>query len=108
MGGRGQYRRLEAAVRTLGTRPPTMKRAIISVTLLLALFAARSASAADTQLLVKANLGGPAMNLICLLKGCQVKQVINGSPSNFFVVSASNSGDTQFLITVLQNIPGIL
>jgi hypothetical protein len=85
-----------------------MKRAIISVTLLLALFAARPASAADTQLLVKANLGGPAMNLICLLKGCQVKQVINGSPSNFFVVSASNSGDTQFLITVLQNIPGIL
>jgi hypothetical protein len=85
-----------------------MKRAIISITFLLALFAARPVSAADTQLLVKANLGGPAMNLICLLRGCQVKQVINGSPSNFFVVSASSSGNTQFLITVLQNIPGIL
>ncbi len=85
-----------------------MKRAIISITLLLALFAARPASAADTQLLVQANLSAPAMNLICLLKGCQVKQVINGSPSNFFVVSVSSSVNTQFLTTVLQNIPGIV
>ncbi len=85
-----------------------MKRAIILTTLLLALFAAKPASAANTQLLVQANLGAPVMNLICLLKGCQVTQVINGSPSNFFLVSVSNSVNTQFLTSVLENIPGIV
>jgi hypothetical protein len=85
-----------------------MKRPTILILLLVALFAAQPASATGTQLLVKANLGAPAMNLICLLKGCQITQVVPGSPSNFFVISSSSSVDLQFLVTVLQSIPGIV
>jgi hypothetical protein len=84
-----------------------MRRATILITLLLALFAAKPASAANTQLLVKANFGAPTMNLVCLLKGCQVTQAVNGSP-NVFVVSASSSTNASFLATVLNSIPGIL
>jgi hypothetical protein len=85
-----------------------MKRAIILITLLLALFAAKPASAANQQLLVKSNLGAPAMNLLCLLRGCQVTQAINGTPSNFFVLSVSSSTNVSFLASVLEEIPGIL
>lgn len=85
-----------------------MKRAIILITLLLALFAAKPASAANAQLLVKANFGAPVMNLVCLLKGCQVTQVVNGSPSNFFVLSVSSSTNVSFLAGVLQNVSGIV
>ena len=88
--------------RRLGLRPPTMKRAIILIALLLALFAAKPASAANTQLLVKANFGAPAMNLVCLLRGCQVTQTVNGSPSNFFVISVPSSANTSFLMNVLK------
>ncbi len=40
-----------------------MKRATILIALLLALFGAKPARAANTQLLVKANFGAPTMNL---------------------------------------------
>ena len=85
-----------------------MKRAIILITLLLVLFAAKPAAAADTQLLVQANLSAPAMNLVCLLNACQVTQVINGSPNNFFVLSASSWVNSGFLASVLQSIPGVV
>jgi subtilisin family serine protease len=60
-----------------------MKRAMIVITLLLALFVTKPVSAATDQLLVKANLGEPAMNLVCLLEGCQVTQTVNGSLSTY-------------------------
>jgi hypothetical protein len=83
-----------------------MKRAILSITLLLAFFAAKPASATNTQLLAQSNLSTPVMNLLCLLRGCQVTQVIYGSPSNFFVLSTSS--DANFLAGILKNITGIL
>ncbi len=85
-----------------------MKRAILSLTLLLAFFAAKPASAANTQLLVQTSLSAPALNLICLLRGCQVTQAMNGTPTNFFVLSFSGSANVSFLQGLLQNIPGIL
>jgi subtilisin family serine protease len=85
-----------------------MKRALLGVTLILALFAAKPASAANTQLLVQTNLGPGPINLICLLKGCQVTQSVTGSPNNFFVLSFSGSLNASFLSSVLQDIPGIL
>jgi subtilase family protein len=85
-----------------------MKRAIISITLLLALLTAKPASAANTQLLVKSNLGAPAMNLVCLLRGCHVTQTVNGYPDNFFVLSVSSSTNASFLASVLQAVPGIV
>jgi subtilisin family serine protease len=48
------------------------------------------------------------MNLVCLLRGCQVTQAINGTPSNFFVLSVSSSTNVSFLAVVLEEIPGIL
>jgi subtilisin family serine protease len=85
-----------------------MKRAILSITLLLAFFGARPAAAANTQLLVQSNLGTAGMNFICLLKGCQVTSTVYASPSNFFVLSFSGSVNVSFLCSVLQSIPGIL
>jgi hypothetical protein len=85
-----------------------MKRAILSITLLLAFFAAKPACAANTQMLVQTSLSAPAVNLICLLRGCQVTQSLNGSPTNYFVLSFSGSANASFLQNLLQNIPGIL
>lgn len=85
-----------------------MKRAFLTliVTLALLLFGAPPASAATTQLLVQSSLGSVGMNLVCLLRGCTVKQTVAGSPSNYFVVSTSaNPG---FLASVLHLVPGIL
>jgi subtilisin family serine protease len=85
-----------------------MKRSMLGITLLLAFFAAPPAKAASTQLLVQTNLSSSAINLICLLNGCQVSQSLTGSPSNFFLLSFPGSANASFLQTVLQNIPGIL
>lgn len=86
-----------------------MKRAILSVTLLLMVFAAaRPAAAADKQLLVQSNLSGGTMRLICLLRGCQVSQTINASPSTFYVVKGSGFLNLSFLASVLRAVPGIL
>jgi subtilisin family serine protease len=85
-----------------------MKRALLGVTLLLASFAAKPASAAGTQLLVQTTLGQPSINLVCLLTGCQVAQSLPGSPNNFFLLTFSSSANTNFLTNTLQNISGIL
>jgi hypothetical protein len=85
-----------------------MKRVLLGVTLLLAFFAAKPASAAGTQLLIQTNLGPGTVNLVCLVKGCQVTQSVTGSPNNFFVLSFPASANVGFLQSVLQNIPGIL
>jgi hypothetical protein len=86
------------------TRSP-MKRIILGAIFLLAIFS-KPASAGQTQLLVQANLSAPTMNLVCLFEGCQVTYSFNGSSSNYFVLSTS--ANTSFLITVLQNIYGVL
>jgi len=85
-----------------------MKRKILAITLLLALFAAKPASAASTQLLVESSLSAPVVKLLCLLEGCQVAQTFSGSPNNFFVLSVSNSLNAQFLANTLRSISGIL
>ncbi len=85
-----------------------MKAKIVVVALLLTLLAAKPASAAHTQLLVESNLSAPGMNLVCLLEGCHVTQSVQGSPNNFFLLSVSNSWNTQFLVNTLQRITGIL
>jgi hypothetical protein len=85
-----------------------MKRAILSIALLFVLFAARPASAASAQLLVQSNLDSGGMNFVCLLQGCQITEALNGSPSNFYVLSVAGSVNGQFLSSVLQNTPGIL
>jgi subtilisin family serine protease len=85
-----------------------MKRALLVVTLLLASFAAKPASAAGTQLLVQTTLGQSSINLVCLLTGCQVTQSLPGSPNNFFLLTFSSSANTSFLTNTLQNISGIL
>jgi subtilisin family serine protease len=85
-----------------------MKRAIVLLSLLVALTAAKPAPAASNQILVQSTLGTPAMNLICLLNGCQVSQTLAGSPSNFYLLNFSGSANLSFLQSVLQAIPGIL
>jgi subtilisin family serine protease len=85
-----------------------MKRAILLLSLLVALTAATPAKAASTQVLVQTSLGKPAMSLICLLQGCQVSQSLAGSPSNFYLLNFSPSADVDSLLGILQAIPGIL
>lgn len=85
-----------------------MKRAILSLSLLVAFAAAKPASAAGTQFLVETKLGSGSMSLICLLEGCQVSGSLNGSPSNFFLLTFSSSSNVSFLQSLLQSITGIL
>jgi hypothetical protein len=101
-----QNPRLPLSVKLDGwTRSPIMKRIILGAIFLLAIFA-KPASAGQTQLLVQANLSAPTMNLVCLFEGCQVTYSFDGSSSNYFVLSTS--ANPSFLITVLQNIYGVL
>jgi hypothetical protein len=85
-----------------------MKRTLFAIFLLVMLFAARPAAAANTQLLVQSNLSTGGMNLVCLLRGCTVTQAVPGSPANYFVLSVSSSTNTSFLVSVLERLPGIL
>ena len=85
-----------------------MKRTLFAVVLLLTLFAARPAAAANSQLLVKSNYSTAGMKLVCLLRGCTVAQTVLASPSNFFVLSVSSSTNTSFLANILRSLPGIL
>jgi hypothetical protein len=101
-----QNPRLPLSVKLDGwTRSPIMKRIILGAIFLLAIFT-KPASAGQTQLLVQANLSAPTMNLVCQFEGCQVTYSFNGSSSNYFVLSTS--ANPSFLITVLQNIYGVL
>jgi hypothetical protein len=67
-----------------------------------------SRAAADTQVAVQTTLGPLAINTVCLLRGCHVVESVNGSPYNYYVVSAPNSVNANFLVSVLQSVPGIL
>jgi len=85
-----------------------MKRVVLSITLLLAFAGARPASAATSQLLVQSKLTPAGMSLVCLLKGCSVKQTVYASPANFYVVAPSGWINLSFLTSTLQSITGIL
>src|SRR3984885_1323232 len=85
-----------------------MKRVLLSLALLLAFSVAKPTAAATPQFLVQTNLGGPAINLVCLLTGCHVSQSLNGTPNNYFVLSFSASANVGYLETLLTKIPGIL
>jgi Subtilase family len=85
-----------------------MKRALALIALLLTFAVAKPAAAATNQILVETTLSAPAMNLVCLLRGCQVSQSVSGSPNNFFVLSLSDSANANFLTTVLKAIPGVV
>src|SRR4029077_20418522 len=79
-----------------------------SMALLVALAITKPAAAATTQVLVQANLNSSSMNFVCLLQGCRVTQVVNGSPGNFYVLSVSGWVNIQFLSNALLKTPGIL
>jgi subtilisin family serine protease len=85
-----------------------MKRTLIALALFAALFGAKPASAASTQILVQSNLSQSQLSFVCLLEGCQVSYALNGSPNNFFVLSASSSFNAEFLVDVLNNLTGIV
>jgi hypothetical protein len=84
-----------------------MKRAIGCIALFVILLAAKPASA-NTQLLVQSNLSTPVMNLVCLLRGCQVVSTTSTASSNFFLLSVGGSVNTNFLVSILNAVPGIL
>jgi hypothetical protein len=83
-----------------------MRRYLILLVLLLAGSAGRC-SAASSQLLVQANLSPAAMNSVCLLKGCQVVEVVLGSPANYFVLSVPSAVNLPVLSLILQTVSGI-
>jgi subtilase family protein len=83
-----------------------MKRRLILGAILLFVIFVKPASAGQTQLLVEANLNPSTVNLLCLFEGCQVTYSFNGSSGNYFILSTQ--ADPSFLITVLQNVSGIL
>lgn len=86
----------------------SMLKRLLAALALWAFSVAIPAYAGNSQLLVRSNLTTPAMNLVCVLKGCQVTQSLYGSPDNFFVLSVPASVNVSFLSTVLRAVPGIL
>jgi Subtilase family len=85
-----------------------MKRAIGFIALFLMFLAAKPAAAANTHMLVESNLNAPTMNLVCLLRGCQVVSSTPTTSGNLFILSTPSSVNTNFLASILQAIPGIL
>src|SRR6201985_3823259 len=86
-----------------------MKKSLLIALLLFAapLFCP-SRAAAQTQLTVQSTLGPVAIDVVCLLRGCHVVETINGSPYNYYVVSAPSSVNANLLVSLLQSVPGIL
>ncbi len=84
------------------------KSLLIALLLFIAPLFCPSRAAADTQLTVQTTLGPAAIDVVCLLRGCKVVETVNGSPYNYYVVSAPNSVNANFLVSLLQSVPGIL
>src|ERR1700722_11185062 len=84
------------------------KSLLIALLLFVAPLFCPSRAAAQTQLTVQSTLGPVAIDVVCLLRGCQVTQTISGSPYNYYVVSAPSSVNANFLVNLLQSVPGIL
>ncbi len=84
------------------------KSLLIALLLFVAPLFCPSRAAADTQLTVQSTLGPVAIDVVCLLRGCKVVESINGSPYNYYVVSAPSSTNANFLASLLQSVPGIL
>src|ERR1700754_2537613 len=84
------------------------KSLLIALFLFVAPLFAPSRAAADTQVTVQTTLGPVAMDVTCLLRGCRVIESAYGSPYNYYVVSSPNSANANFLISLLQSVPGIL
>jgi subtilisin family serine protease len=84
------------------------KSLLIALCLFVAPLFCPSRAAADTRVTVQTTLGPVAMDVTCLLRGCRVVESAYGSPYNYFVVSAPNSANANFLINLLQSVPGIL
>jgi hypothetical protein len=84
------------------------KSLLVALCLFIASLFCPSRAAADTQVTVQTTLGPLAINTVCLLRGCQVVESVNGSPYNYYVVSAPSSVNASFLVSLLQSIPGIL
>jgi Subtilase family len=84
------------------------KTLLIALLLFVAPLLCPSRAAADTRVTVQTTLGPVAMDVTCLLRGCRIVESAYGSPYNYYVVSAPNSANANFLISLLQSVPGIL
>ncbi len=84
------------------------KSLLIALFLFVAPLFCPSRAAADTQVTVQTTLGPLAINTVCLLRGCNVVESVSGSPYNYYVISAPNSTNANFLVSILQSVPGIL
>src|SRR5580692_7076435 len=84
------------------------KSLLIALVLFIAPLFCPSRAAADTHLTVQSTLGPVAIDVVCLLRGCQVVESVNGSPYNYYVVSAPSSVNASFLVSLLQSVDGIL
>src|ERR1700761_812098 len=84
------------------------KSLLIALCLFVAPLFCPSRAAAQTQLTVQSTLGPVGIDVVCLLRGCQVTQSIPGSPYNYYVVTAPSSTNANFLASLLQQVPGIL
>jgi hypothetical protein len=83
------------------------KSPLIALCLFVAPLFFPSRAGANTQVTVQTTLGPLAIQAVCLLRGCHVVESVNGSPYNYFVVSAPTSTNANFLVSVLQLVPGI-
>src|ERR1700761_312806 len=84
------------------------KSLLIALLLFVAPLVCPSRAAADTQVTVQTTLGPVAIDVVCLLRGCKVVESVNGSPYNYYVVSAPSSVNANFLMSLLQSVPGIV
>src|ERR1700760_3904618 len=84
------------------------KSLLIALLLFVAPLFAPARAAADTQLTVQSTLGPVAIDVVCLLRGCKVVESVAGSPYNYYVVSTPSSANANFLVSILQSVPGIL
>ncbi|MGB7847658.1 MAG: S8 family serine peptidase [Candidatus Acidiferrum sp.] len=84
-----------------------MKRRMwLAVSLLVLLWT--TPAMADSRLIVRSPLGSGALQLICLLQGCNVVGAIDGTLNQVFLLTAPVSVNLTFLQNLLRATPGIL
>lgn len=84
-----------------------MRRQILLLVVLVMLFSAAPA-AAENRFIVRSSLGSPLVTQVCLLQGCTVVRVLDGTLNQVFLLTAPDTIDPTVLLNILRTTPGIL
>lgn len=65
-------------------------------------------AAAENRFIVRSTLGSQLLSQLCILQGCTVVRVLDGTLNQLFLLTAPNAVNPALLLNILRSTPGIL